>query len=410
MRVAVFVVAFPVWTETFIIRQITGLIDRGHEVDIYAIGRRQLKDIHNDVHHYRLLERTTYLDAAAGNFIMRIFKAIGFLCSPHVLFKPHVWPQIIRSLGFRNQRFGAWTTLRILRLTTLLAERKPYDVIHCQFGTLGPPALFLKQIGALSGKLITSFRGHDATQHHRIKAGFYDELFRQGDLFLPVSRDLKQRLIDMGCDASKISVLHSGIDISKFTYRDRQVNPEQPINIISIARLVEMKGIHYSIQAVAQLIKQGRDITYTIIGDGELRSELEQLITELEVGDHISILGWKKHEEVQRLLADAHILVAPSVTASRGETEGIPNAVKEAMAIGLPVVSTLHGGNAELIEDGVSGFLVAERNADALAERLAYLCDHPERWPEMGRAGRAHIEAEFDIETLNNRLVDLYQT
>jgi len=214
----------------------------------------------------------------------------------------------------------------------------------------------------------------------------------------------------MGCDASKITVLHSGIDISKFEYRARHANPQQQINIISIARLVEMKGIRYSIQAVAQLIKAGRDITYTIIGDGEMRSELEQLITELGVGEQITILGWKKHEEVQRLLDDAHILVAPSVTATRGETEGIPNAVKEAMAMGLPVVSTLHGGNAELIEDGVSGFLVAERDAAALAERLAYLCDHPERWPGMGRAGRAHIEAEFDIETLNNQLVDLYQS
>ena len=132
MRVAVFVVAFPVWTETFIIRQITGLIDRGHEVDIYAIGRRTAKDTHSDIERYRLLERTTYLNAASRSFIVRIFKAIGLLCSPHVSFKPQVWPRIIRSLEFRNQRFGAWTTLRILMLTTILAERKLYDVIHYQ--------------------------------------------------------------------------------------------------------------------------------------------------------------------------------------------------------------------------------------------------------------------------------------
>jgi colanic acid/amylovoran biosynthesis glycosyltransferase len=81
----------------------------------------------------------------------------------------------------------------------------------------------------------------------------------------------------------------------------------------------------------------------------------------------------------------------------------------EAMARGMPVISTRHSGIPELVEENVSGFLVPERDSEALADRLAYLIDHPERWPAMGRAGRARVEAEFNIEGLNNKLVELYR-
>jgi len=120
--------------------------------------------------------------------------------------------------------------------------------------------------------------------------------------------------------------------------------------------------------------------------------------------------GWKNHDEIIQLLDETHILVAPSITAKSGDQEGIPNVVKEAMAMGIPVVSTLHGGIPELVDDGVSGFLVPECDADAIAESLRYLIDHPDKWNEMGYAGRKHIEADFDIESLNDQLVALYKS
>jgi colanic acid/amylovoran biosynthesis glycosyltransferase len=119
--------------------------------------------------------------------------------------------------------------------------------------------------------------------------------------------------------------------------------------------------------------------------------------------------GSKRHEEVIQVLTQTHILIAPSVTAADGDEEGIPNTLKEAMAMGLPVISTVHAGIPELVEDGVSGFLVPERDVEALADRLERLVDHSETWAAMGRAGRRQIEAEFDIERLNDELLVLYQ-
>jgi colanic acid/amylovoran biosynthesis glycosyltransferase len=132
------------------------------------------------------------------------------------------------------------------------------------------------------------------------------------------------------------------------------------------------------------------------------------MIDELDLGEQVKLVGPKSQEEVIALLQDAHLFVTPSVTAASGDQEGIPNVLKEAMAMGIPVVSTRHSGIPELVQDGVSGLLAPERDSEALAERLACLIDHPEKWAAMGRAGRQHVESEFDSDKLNKELVDLY--
>ncbi len=301
------------------------------------------------------------------------------------------------------------TRLGLLEIGLAQQHNRPYDIIHCQYGTLGKYFLGLKMSGLLSGKFVTAFRGHDITQHANSAPGFYEELFQEGDLFLPVSRSLEQRLVDRGCDAAKIRVLHSGIDCSRFRFRPRAVEKNEAINILTIGRFVEMKGIVYGVEAVADLIQSGRKVRYDIIGDGALRGEIGMKIKQLGIESHVTLHGWKDQISVTDYLDRAHILLAPSVTAGNGETEGIPNVVKEAMAVGLPVVSTVHSGIPELVEDGVSGFLVPEGDARALTDRLACLMDHPERWESMGKAGRKKVEDDFDSEKLNDRLVTLYQ-
>ena len=119
-------------------------------------------------------------------------------------------------------------------------------------------------------------------------------------------------------------------------------------------------------------------------------------------------MGWQENQVVRDLLATTHVFLTPSVTASNGETEGIPNAVKEAMAVGVPVVSTFHGGIPELVEDGVSGPLVAERDAQGLADKIAQVIDNPAACETMRVAARAHIEKEYEIEAMTDRLLHLY--
>ena len=159
---------------------------------------------------------------------------------------------------------------------------------------------------------------------------------------------------------------------------------------------------------MANARKAGRKIHFTIVGDGHLRQQIEGKIADCRIQDAVTLYGWRDHDEIMRLLDESHILIAPSITADDGDQEGIPNVLKEAMATGLPVLSTWHSGIPELVEDGVSGYLVPERDVGALSDRLISLCDHPERWAEMGQHGRKKIEDEFDMTKINKRLEGLY--
>jgi len=137
---------------------------------------------------------------------------------------------------------------------------------------------------------------------------------------------------------------------------------------------------------------------------------LEALITELNVTNKVHLLGWRQRDEVIETLNQSHIFLAPSVTACNGDQEGIPVAIMEAMAMGMPVVSTLHSGIPELVENGISGILVPERDVDRLSEALADLINHPESWTAMGKAGRENISLNFHIEKLNDQLVEVCRT
>ena len=403
MKIAFFVPFFPILSETFILNQITGLIDRGHDVDIYAERPINFEIIHDDVKRYRLMERTRYFRDIPRNYFLRVLKAFALIIKHRAWLQPK---PLLLALNIRKYGREAMS-LRILYLATLLVGRE-HDAVHCQFGNLGPEVLRLKQIGAISGKLVTSFRGNDLTGYLQTKRICYRELFRKGDLFLPVSEVFRHRLIEKGCSPAKITVHRSGVDLAKFQYSLRRRAEGEPTKLISIGRFVEKKGLAYAVKAIARIVDSCYKISYSIIGDGKLRADLEHLIDQLGVGDHVRLLGCMPHSEVVLHLRNSHLLLAPSVTGTDGDQEGIPNVLKEAMAMGIPVISTLHGGIPELVENGKSGFLVPERDVEALANRLAYLIDHPERWSEMGSHGRKRIEKYYDINRLNDTLVELY--
>jgi len=122
----------------------------------------------------------------------------------------------------------------------------------------------------------------------------------------------------------------------------------------------------------------------------------------------IHLLGWKTKDEVRELYDDSHLFVLSSVTAANGDKEGQGLVLQEAQAMGLPVLATLHNGFPDSVLDGKSAFLVPERDVDTLAEKLDFLVEHPAMWSEMSEAGRTFVEANFDVDKLNDRLVDIY--
>lgn len=404
MRIAFLVDQFPALSETFILHQITGLIDRGHQVDIYSNNLGNLSKIHPEVETYQLLDRTFYSQMPEDRW-SRLLQGLGLVFSKGVK-EPATCLASINPFQYGKQA----ASMRLLYSASRFMDKPPYDIIHCQLGFLGIQGLLLSKIGAAKGKLVTSIRGSDFMLYvNMFGKDYFNELFKEGDLFLPVCESFKQEMIKLGCDPNKIVVHRSGLDFESFAFTPRQERQDARVRLVTVARLTESKGVEYGIRAVAKLVPDYPQIDYQIIGDGPLMADLQQLIDELGVNGNAKLLGWKQRPEVVEILQQADIMVTPSITATTGAREGIPNVLKEAMAMGLPVISTQHSGIPELIEDGVSGFLVPEHDVDALAQKLGYLIDHSELWSEMSRAGRAHLEEHYNLNQLNDRLVEIYE-
>jgi len=283
-----------------------------------------------------------------------------------------------------------------------------FDVILCHFGPIGQMVAKLREIGVLSGPIATIFHGADVSRTVRhYGPHVYDFLFAHGDLFLPISDYWKKTLINMGCPENKILVHKMGIDRALIHYSARRIPDNNLIQLVSVARLVEKKGMEFSLRAFARVQRElkSSSVIYNIIGDGPQKSKLKQLASDLNLSDKVVFHGWQDRDETVTILAKSHILLAPRITATDGDQEGIPVSIMEAMATGVPVISTLHSGIPELVRDGVNGFLVPELDAILLAKKLLWLVENPSTWEAFGRAGRKAIEKNHDQVMLLDQLL-----
>jgi colanic acid/amylovoran biosynthesis glycosyltransferase len=401
MKIAFIVSEFPALSETFILGQITGIIRAGHSVEIFAkTGKNCLKE-HSDITKYNLKKHAHYFPEMPANKTIRILKAlwlgmINFYKSPAL---------IIRA--FNLKRFK--TVRQVYTLIPFLGKK--FDLIHCHFGPNGIIGTDLKLIG-LPGKLITSFYGYDLSAYVQQQGkNIYRMLFSWGDSFIVICEQMREVLVNLGCPDERIIKLHLSVSVSDFSYRQRCQPESGLIEILSVARLTEKKGLEYAVRAIAKISKAhpAYQFRYRIAGDGSLRGTLEAIIRELDMQNRIQILGWKNDEEVRLLYNQAHIFLLPSITAENGDQEGTPTVLLEAQAAGLPVIATRHAGIPEIVAADKSGFLVPEKDADALAEKLNYLIEYPELWQEMGKAGHEFVKNSFDAEIINRQLIDIYE-
>ncbi|MBT8489145.1 MAG: glycosyltransferase [Gemmatimonadetes bacterium] len=395
--------SFPSTSQTFIDRQITGLLDLGHEVRILAERRPQDPVLHPAVREYGLQEKVTYVhEEELGR------RALGAVIGRLMLRKPS-------ALGLlRRDRAARSGGRRVVcdRVKTLL-DASPTDVLHYHFGYVG---LRYAEVGRELGiPQIVSFYGWDCSGLPRQRGeDLYEPLFRGVDRVTVLSDNMKARLMELGCPPELLRIHHLGVDPSEYAHRERvHPAPGEPVRLLTVARLVEKKGVEYCLQAVAQVLasrgEAARGLRYDVIGDGPLRGDLEARASELGLDDSVRFHGSQDQEAVRRAMMSAHLFLLPSVTAEDGDQEGTPTVLVEASSTGLPVLSTWHSGIPEIVLDGQTGFLVPERDADALAERLGHLLDHPELWQTMGRDGRRHIEESFATPSLSRELVQHYR-
>jgi colanic acid/amylovoran biosynthesis glycosyltransferase len=401
MRIAVICWQFPTASETFIAAQAGDLLRRGHDVQVFSDPPFIQRAVQASVVRDGLLERTNYFSWPPANPLKRAAR-LAFELLRLAAVRPRSLASALKYLGNSAKHESA----RSYFDAAALWRHAPFDLVLCHFGDVGSRMLPAFKAGMVPGKFAVVFHGADlSTVIAANGPDFYRPLFERCDLLLPVSQHWALALEKYGCPPAKIRVHHMGVDTGKLEYRERRLAPGESVRMISICRFVEKKGLEYAIRALARALPHCRHpVEYSLVGDGPLLPAMSSLVAELGLTGQVRLLGWQDNDQVRDLLATMHILVAPSVTAQDGDQEGIPVSIMEAMAAGLPVLSTRHSGIPELVGDGVSGWLAPERDVEYLADRMCALINAPDTWAAFGRAGRARVLEQFDQKVLDAQL------
>ena len=318
----------------------------------------------------------------------------------------------LRRFWFRQLRDKPWQISGgELRALINVLERSNARLLHIYFGHIAVHLLPL--IRTWKNQSIVSFHGADAMVDMNKPA--YREATRQMfdavKLVLVRSESLRSAVANLGCDEKKIEVQRTGIPVDEFPFRERDFPPRDgggDWRFVQAGRLIEKKGLPVTLRAFASFLKRYSNATLTIAGEGPLLGHLQELARELKIDNRVSFSGFISQEQLRDLYYASHIFLHPSETGPDGNQEGIPNSMLEAMASGLPVFATEHGGIPEAIEHGMSGVLVPERDDEELAWALLNAVEDPHFLSQVAGNGAEVVGEKFDLRAQARHLEDIY--
>ena len=387
-RIAYIMSRFPRLTETFIVSEMLAMERLGAEISIYPLLR----------------ERAELVQPGAAAMVRRA-RYLPFLSLPIIGSQLHflrdarrrrrylrAWLDVIRGT-WRNPNFlvgGIGIFPKVAHAAREMAAAG-VDHVHCHFAT--HPALAGFIVHRLVG-IPYSFTGHGSDLH--VDRTMLPAKVAEATFVVTISED-NRRLIEATCGPAsigRVEVIHCGVDPQAFHPVERPPGPR--LRIVAVGTLHEVKGQAHLVDACRILADQDVAFTCRMIGDGPDRDRLAERIESHGLSDRVQLAGRMTSDEVARALAEADVLVTPSVPTRSGKREGIPVVLMEAMAAGLPVVASRLSGIPELVEDGVSGHLVPPADPAALAAALERLAAEPELRARLGRAGREAVLRGFD--------------
>jgi colanic acid/amylovoran biosynthesis glycosyltransferase len=288
----------------------------------------------------------------------------------------------LKGIFGRNNFFGNYGVRKYLLDNKI-------EVVLANYGM--PGAHMTTVCKSLNIPLLVIFHGHDATDKKLLHEyrNKYKEMFAYATYIIAVSEEMKKRLITAGANPEKIKLIPYGVDVEKFKPSGNNTNKN---TFLAVGRFTEKKGPLYTIRAFYKALRKFPDAKLVMVGGKNgMFEECEKLVLELGIANAVNFPGIMDSKEIAILMANSLAFVQHSITAPNGDMEGTPLGILEASASGLPVVSTLHGGIKEAVIHGTTGFLVAEKDENAMADFMIQLLENPEMAKEMGINGRNHI-------------------
>lgn len=391
---------YPHLTETFVYREVLGLRERGIDVRTYACWSPQRESL--SAESVPLAGETTYvfpLDHvrfAASHLKWLVRRPLRYLGTLGLV--------TLRSGDSpKNRGFALLHFAMAVHLATDM-QRKGIRHVHAQF------SINAATIALVLSRLLDvpfSFTAHNLLFTRHMILG---EKIRRARFIVAISEYTRRFLLGMaprGVDPSeRIHVVHCGLPLRQFPVRASTPTNEHP-RLLFVAQLQERKGTSVLVEACRRLVDRGHRFHCTVVGGGPLLGSVHRQVDDLGLKETVTLTGPLTQEDLPPLFEEADVFTIPCVTGADGDKDGIPVALMEAMAQGIPTVSTRVSGIPELVEDGVSGLLVAERDPDALADALERLLSDSDLRERLGQAGRAVIEREFDVERTTARLAEL---
>jgi glycosyltransferase involved in cell wall biosynthesis len=314
-----------------------------------------------------------------------------------------------RRIWYRQLRDVPWTISKseTAQIISVLEEAHA-ELLHVYFGHI---AVHLRPLIERWPKpSVVSFHGADVMVDLEKPAyrAATQEMLAAVRLVLVRSNSLQEALVRLGCPAEKIRLQRTGIPLAEIPFTARVWPTDGRWQLVQAGRLIDKKGLRTSLRAFAEFARAYPQAQFTIAGEGPLLPELQELARELGVADRVTFAGFLTQTELRDLFARSHIFLHPSETGPDGNQEGVPNSMLEAMASGLPVFATTHGGIPEAIEHSVSGVLVPEGDQAALAAAVLEYAAALARLTSLARAGAESVAAKFEQSAQVRHLEDCY--
>lgn len=392
---------FPQLTETFILREMSSLPQDEWDVELFPLIIQDEGIIHDEASVWsQRAHAPSWSSIIGANFKLVLSRPLLYIQS------------FLRTIigNFASPKFLIRSIYLFPKVVWMAEQMRKINVkhIHAHFAT--HPAFAAWLINQITGiSYSVTVHAHDIF----VNKTMLRQKIENACKVVAISEFNRRYLDDfLGGDVKeKTSVIRCGIEPEKYSLKNREdgVALRNPLKILCIGSLQPYKGISYLIDACAILRDKGVNFRCQVIGKGELQSELQNRIAKKGLGEFVILLGPRKQDEVAKLLSEADCYVQPSVITNTGKMEGIPVAIMEAMAAGLPVIASNLSGIPELVKHQQTGLLVAPADSEALADAILKIGEAPDFASKLSEQGREWVLTEFDLKKNVLKLSHLFK-